>query len=105
MRMGIKYAEIIRKNQTEIAKHITREQGKILADAEGDVFRGLEVTEHTLSFPSLLQGETMENVTKHMDIVSYRQPLGIHLICLPPLMPLQNAPYARVLTWMITELL
>uniref|UniRef100_A0A6U8H6P6 methylmalonate-semialdehyde dehydrogenase (CoA acylating) n=1 Tax=Eutreptiella gymnastica TaxID=73025 RepID=A0A6U8H6P6_9EUGL len=77
MRMGIKYAEIIRKNQTEIAKHITREQGKILADAEGDVFRGLEVTEHTLSFPSLLQGETMENVTKHMDIISYRQPLGV----------------------------
>lgn len=77
MRMLVKYAETIRSNQTEIARHITREQGKVLADAEGDVFRGLEVVEHTLSFPSLLQGETMENVSKHMDIVSYRQPLGV----------------------------
>jgi malonate-semialdehyde dehydrogenase (acetylating)/methylmalonate-semialdehyde dehydrogenase len=77
MRMMIKYAEVIRENMTEVAQHITREQGKVLADAEGDVFRGLEVVEHCLSMPSLLQGETLENVTSHMDIVSYRQPLGV----------------------------
>jgi len=60
-----------------IAEQITREQGKTLEDARGDVFRGLEVVEHTCSIGSLIMGETLENVSKNIDTYSYRQPLGV----------------------------
>jgi acyl-CoA reductase-like NAD-dependent aldehyde dehydrogenase len=63
--------------QDTIAELITREQGKTIADARGDVFRGLEVVEHACSVGSLQMGETAENVTKNMDTYSYRQPLGV----------------------------
>ena len=41
------------------------------------MFRGLEVVEHCASMGSLMQGETMQNVAKGMDIHSYRTPLGV----------------------------
>jgi len=68
---------LISDNQEKIAETITREQGKTLADARGDVFRGLEVVEHSCSMGTLQMGETEENVSKNMDTYSYRQPLGI----------------------------
>jgi len=89
---------LIQKNMKEIAKEITTEQGKTFADAEGDVFRGLEVVEHCCSVPSLQMGETQENVAKYLDIYSYRQPLGVTAgICpfnFPAMIPLWMFPPA-----------
>eukprot|EP00698_Gefionella_okellyi_P013677 TRINITY_DN3763_c0_g1_i1.p1 TRINITY_DN3763_c0_g1~~TRINITY_DN3763_c0_g1_i1.p1 ORF type:complete len:705 (-),score=165.84 TRINITY_DN3763_c0_g1_i1:76-2190(-) len=76
-RVMMKYAQLIRDNMDALALSITTEQGKTLADAHGDVFRGLEVVEHTFSIPSLIMGETVGNVSKDMDLYSYRQPLGV----------------------------
>ena len=56
---------------------ITKEHGKSLVDAKGDVFRGYEVVEHACSFTSLAQGESLENVAKGVDLYSYRVPLGV----------------------------
>lgn len=56
---------------------ITLEQGKTLADAEGDVLRGLQVVEHCCSITSLQLGETLGSVSKDMDTYSYREPLGV----------------------------
>jgi malonate-semialdehyde dehydrogenase (acetylating)/methylmalonate-semialdehyde dehydrogenase len=42
LQIMLKYQELIKANKTEIAKLITREQGKTLPDAEGDVHRGLQ---------------------------------------------------------------
>ena len=50
----LEYAHLINKNKSKIAEIITEEQGKTLNDANGDVYRGLEVVEHCTSFPSLL---------------------------------------------------
>eukprot|EP00667_Euglena_gracilis_P014515 EG_transcript_15045 len=98
MRLMMKYCRLVQANQLEVAKSITREQGKVLPDAEADVFRGMEIIEHCLSFPSLLQGESLENVTSHMDIVSYRQPLGVCAgVCpfnFPAMVPLWMFPVA-----------
>ena len=60
-----------------LAANITKEQGKTLADAEGDVLRGLQVVEHCCSITSLQLGETLGSVTKDMDTYSYREPLGV----------------------------
>ena len=55
-RQGImfKYQELIKKHLKDIAGLITIEQGKTLADAEGDVIRGLQVVEHCCSITNLL---------------------------------------------------
>lgn len=60
-----------------MAALITKEHGKSLADAAGDVFRGYEVVEHACSFGSLGQGESMQGVASGTDIYSYRTPLGV----------------------------
>ena len=45
-RIFLKLQQLIRENMSELAAILTAEQGKTLPDAEGDVFRGLEVVEH-----------------------------------------------------------
>lgn len=72
-----KLAGIIKANMGELAKNITKEQGKTLVDAEGDVLRGLQVVEHCTGISFLQQGETMPNVAKDMDTYSYTLPLGV----------------------------
>ncbi|XP_062504413.1 probable methylmalonate-semialdehyde/malonate-semialdehyde dehydrogenase [acylating], mitochondrial [Corticium candelabrum] len=72
-----KLQNLIRSNMGELAKSITLEQGKTLPDAEGDVLRGLQVVEHACSITSLQLGETLPSVSKDMDTISYRVPLGV----------------------------
>ena len=52
-------------------------QGKTIADAKGDIFRGLEVVEHACSTMSLQMGETTAGVAGSTDVHSYRLPLGV----------------------------
>lgn len=98
VRVMLKLQALIRGNMKEIASVLTEEQGKTLADAEGDIFRGLEIVEHSCSMGSLMMGETVENVATHMDTYSYRQPLGVTAgICpfnFPAMIPLWMFPMA-----------
>jgi len=92
--------QLIIKHTEELAKSITTEQGKTLADARGDVFRGLEVVEHSCSAATLSMGETLENVSRNVDTYSYRQPLGvcggITPFNFPAMIPLWMFPLATV---------
>lgn len=72
-----KLQELIKRDLKKIAANITAEQGKTLADAEGDVMRGLQVVEHCCSITNLQLGETMPGIAKDMDLISYREPLGV----------------------------
>ena len=56
---------------------ITAEHGKVLADAAGEVTRGIEVVEFACGIPHLLKGEFTENVGTDVDSYSMRQPLGV----------------------------
>ncbi len=76
-RIFLKYQELIREHQTEIAEILTVEQGKILSDAEGDVFRGLEVVEHAANIGTLQMGEMARNVANGVDTYTLLQPLGV----------------------------
>ena len=100
MRVMLKLQALVRENQALVAEMITEEQGKTFDDAKGDVFRGLEITEHACSAPSLMMGESLENVATHMDTYSYRQPLGVCAgICpfnFPAMIPLWMFPMAIV---------
>uniref|UniRef100_Q02253 Methylmalonate-semialdehyde/malonate-semialdehyde dehydrogenase [acylating], mitochondrial n=2 Tax=Rattus norvegicus TaxID=10116 RepID=MMSA_RAT len=96
----LRYQQLIKENLKEIARLITLEQGKTLADAEGDVFRGLQVVEHACSVTSLMLGETMPSITKDMDLYSYRLPLGVCAgiapFNFPAMIPLWMFPMAMV---------
>jgi len=73
----LRFANLIRDNTKELAKIITMEQGKTLADAEGDVGRGLQVVEHGCSAPNLLLGESMHSLSKDLDTVTHKYPIGV----------------------------
>jgi malonate-semialdehyde dehydrogenase (acetylating)/methylmalonate-semialdehyde dehydrogenase len=60
-----------------LAKNITKEQGKTLPDAEGDVLRGLQVVEHACSLTFMQLGATLPGIAKDIDCMSYRIPLGV----------------------------
>ncbi|XP_015376904.1 PREDICTED: probable methylmalonate-semialdehyde dehydrogenase [acylating], mitochondrial [Diuraphis noxia] len=72
-----RYQEIIKANMKKLSENITKEQGKTLIDAEGDVTRGLQVVENCCNFTSSIMGESLPLVATDMDIHSYREPLGV----------------------------
>lgn len=76
-RIFLKYQQLIRENMKELAAILTAEQGKTLPDAEGDVFRGLEVVEHAASIGNLQMGELANNVASGVDTYTLMQPLGV----------------------------
>ncbi|MDO8280062.1 MAG: CoA-acylating methylmalonate-semialdehyde dehydrogenase [Burkholderiaceae bacterium] len=76
-RIFLKYQQLIRENMQELAALLTAEQGKTLPDAEGDVFRGLEVVEHAAGIGNLQLGELANNVAGGVDTYTLLQPLGV----------------------------
>jgi malonate-semialdehyde dehydrogenase (acetylating)/methylmalonate-semialdehyde dehydrogenase len=97
-RVMFKYQQLIRDNMDLLAHSITEEQGKTIPDAKGDVFRGLEVVEHSCSMPSLQMGGHMSGVSRNMDTYDIRVPLGVTAgICpfnFPVMCPLWMIPMA-----------
>ncbi|MBN3757437.1 CoA-acylating methylmalonate-semialdehyde dehydrogenase [Paraburkholderia sp. Tr-20389] len=100
MRIMLKYQALIREHMPRIAKTLTAEQGKTLPDAEGDIFRGLEVVEHACSIGTLQQGEFAENVAGSVDTYTLRQPIGVCAgitpFNFPAMIPLWMFPMAIV---------
>ncbi|XP_047319651.1 methylmalonate-semialdehyde dehydrogenase [acylating], mitochondrial [Impatiens glandulifera] len=97
-RIMLKLQELIRRDMDKLALNITTEQGKTLKDAQGDVFRGLEVVEHACGMGTLQMGEFVSNVSNGIDTYSIREPLGICAgICpfnFPAMIPLWMFPVA-----------
>ncbi|KAL7206110.1 hypothetical protein ACSBR2_018922 [Camellia fascicularis] len=97
-RIMFKLQELIRRDMDKIAMNITTEQGKTLKDAQGDVFRGLEVVEHACGMATLQMGEFAPNVSNGIDTYSLREPLGVCAgICpfnFPAMIPLWMFPVA-----------
>jgi len=77
MRIMLKMQALIRAELPRLARILTNEQGKTLADAEGDVIRGLEVVEHACAIGTLQMGEFLENVAGGVDTYTLQQPIGV----------------------------
>ena len=77
MRVMLKFQHLLRAHTAELAELITREHGKTLPDAEGEIGRGLEVVEHACSIASLQLGEYAENAASGIDVYTLIQPLGV----------------------------
>ena len=76
-RLMLKYQEILKARQEDIAHVLSRETGKTHEDAMGEVWRGIEVVEHACNIPNLVMGELVENVARRIDTYSIVQPLGV----------------------------
>lgn len=78
-RLIFHFKELLVKNIDELAKLITQEHGKTLADAKGSIQRGIDVVEFACGIPNYLKGSYSENVSTNIDMYSIRQPLGVCL--------------------------
>src|SRR5436309_8854901 len=76
-RVMFKYKELVEKNMDELAHLLSSEHGKVIANARGDVQRGLEVIEYACGIPQALKGEYTVGAGPGIDVYSMRQPLGI----------------------------
>ena len=71
------FRELLESRKRDLAALITAEHGKVLADALGEVARGIEVVEFACGIPHLLAGGYSEQVSTDTDSYSIRQPLGV----------------------------
>jgi malonate-semialdehyde dehydrogenase (acetylating)/methylmalonate-semialdehyde dehydrogenase len=89
---------LVHAHRDELAQAITREHGKTLPDAGGEVQRGLEVIEFACGLGQTLKGESTPQVSSGIDSYSIRQPLGVVAgitpFNFPVMVPLWMAPVA-----------
>ncbi|MGB8249169.1 MAG: aldehyde dehydrogenase family protein, partial [Azonexus sp.] len=76
-RVLFKFRELLERHMDELAAIITAEHGKVLADAKGEIIRGMEVVEFACGIPHLLKGEFSEEIGGGIDSWSLRQPVGV----------------------------
>ena len=85
-------------NFTEIAKLVTQECGKTLAESEGELKRGIENVEVAAGIPSLMMGSNLEDIASGIDELMIRQPVGVVAVItpfnFPGMIPLWFLPYA-----------
>ncbi|MCL5075694.1 MAG: CoA-acylating methylmalonate-semialdehyde dehydrogenase [Chloroflexi bacterium] len=90
--------EALEDSFDQIAELVTMENGKTLAEAQGEVRRTIENVEVACGIPSLMQGYNAEDIAEGIDSIALRQPLGVfvHLapFNFPAMVPYWFAPYA-----------
>ena len=69
--------ELVDANRKEIASLLSKEHGKVLGDALGEVARGLENIEFACGIPNLMKGGYSEQASNGIDVYSIKQPLGV----------------------------
>ncbi len=76
-RFFFRYADALERRHQDLALSVSRENGKTLADARGEVRRGIEAVEFACGMPSLMMGDALSNVARGVDCTSTRYPLGV----------------------------
>jgi malonate-semialdehyde dehydrogenase (acetylating)/methylmalonate-semialdehyde dehydrogenase len=76
-RILVKFIDLVARDNDRLADKLAREHGKTIADAKGDIQRGIEVVEFACGVPHLAKGEFTEGAGPGIDIYSMRQPLGV----------------------------
>ncbi len=93
-----KFKDLLEKHSVELATTLARENGKTLDDAKAEVRRGIQMVEVAVGMPSLMMGESLENVAKGIDSHSIRQPLGVCVgitpFNFPCMVPMWMYPFA-----------
>jgi len=97
-RVFFKYRQLVEQNLDALCRLICNEHGKTYAEARGSALRGLENIEYACGVPSLLFGDTLENLARNVDCESILQPLGVCVgitpFNFPAMVPLWMFPLA-----------
>jgi malonate-semialdehyde dehydrogenase (acetylating) / methylmalonate-semialdehyde dehydrogenase len=97
-RVLFRFKALLDQHVDDLARIIASEHGKVLADARGEVTRGLEVVEFACGIPHLLKGEFSDSVGGGIDSWSLRQPVGVCAgitpFNFPTMVPLWMVPIA-----------
>src|SRR3546814_10122980 len=72
-RVMFRFKELVEQNIEELARTLSSEHGKVIADARGDVQRGLDVIEFACGIPHALKGEYTQGAGPGIDVYSMRQ--------------------------------
>src|SRR3954453_5982947 len=93
-----KLKELLERNLEGLARQITLENGKTLAEARAEIRRGIENVEVACGIPTLMQGYNLEDVARGIDEIMIRQPLGVVAAItpfnFPAMIPFWFLPYA-----------
>lgn len=76
-RILFKYQQLLMENKQELAEIITKENGKSLNEALGEVQRGIENVEFAAGAPSLMMGDSLSSIATDIEGTSYRYPIGV----------------------------
>src|SRR3954462_3361197 len=76
-RLFFRYRQLLEENFDRICQSVSREHGKTLAEARGSAYRGIENIEYACSIPTLLMGDSLENLARGVDCETMLQPLGV----------------------------
>jgi malonate-semialdehyde dehydrogenase (acetylating) / methylmalonate-semialdehyde dehydrogenase len=97
-RRMFKLQVLLEQNLDELARLVTRENGKHLDESIGELRRGIEVVELAAGMTTLMKGETLDQVASGVDVSMHRFPLGvvgaITPFNFPGMIPLWFAPLA-----------
>ena len=72
-----RYKRLLEEHLEELARMVSRENGKLIGEARGEVRRGIEVVDFAAGMPSLMMGETVEGIAHRIDSQTVRVPLGV----------------------------
>jgi malonate-semialdehyde dehydrogenase (acetylating)/methylmalonate-semialdehyde dehydrogenase len=76
-RVLFRFKQKLEESRDELARLVVLDNGKTLAEAHGDVQRGIEVVEFATGIPSHSMGTVVEDVAQGIDSEMFRQPLGV----------------------------
>jgi malonate-semialdehyde dehydrogenase (acetylating)/methylmalonate-semialdehyde dehydrogenase len=97
-RLFFRYRHLVEENFDRLCASISREHGKTLVESRGSVYRGIENIEYACGAPSLLFGDTLENIARNVDCETVLQPLGVCVgitpFNFPAMVPLWMFPLA-----------
>ncbi|MCC7538338.1 MAG: CoA-acylating methylmalonate-semialdehyde dehydrogenase [Deltaproteobacteria bacterium] len=97
-RFMFRWKELMEKRFEDLARCVTIEHGKTLSESRGSVRRGIENLEVAAGMPSLMMGESLEDISRGIDCETIRQPLGVFAAIapfnFPAMVPLWFLPYA-----------
>jgi malonate-semialdehyde dehydrogenase (acetylating)/methylmalonate-semialdehyde dehydrogenase len=72
-----RFRDLIVRHADELARSVTREHGKTLAESRASVQRGVEMVEFACGIPSLILGQVVENIAASVDCETVRHPVGV----------------------------